>query len=174
LRICRAFLCQRLLLASGATDFRESRPAMTNETASNQRRLPDPEICRTRCLGPTLYISECLVQDPYSCEFAVRFGSANFCRHPDRRSFENTGGATLHPTVVRKPEPLSGSDSTTTDGHRAAPRGSTNSENRLGSSPTTKPTVGSAPCDSGQVATSQALRLRSTPASGSSGGCRRA
>ncbi len=64
---------------------------MTDDPVNNQRRLPDPEICRTRYLGDILKFSECLVKEPDSCEFAVRFGSTDFCRHPNRRSFEKSG-----------------------------------------------------------------------------------
>ncbi len=66
---------------------------MTVSTVGDQRRLPDPEICRTRFLGDTLDYSDCLVKNPDSCGFAVRFslGTFFFCRHPDRRSFEKAG-----------------------------------------------------------------------------------
>jgi hypothetical protein len=65
---------------------------MTDETASNQRSLPDPEICRTKHLGQqNLELSQCLVENPDACKYATRFGPGVFCRHPDRRSFEKTG-----------------------------------------------------------------------------------
>ncbi len=64
--------------------------SVADDTVTNQRRLPDPEICRTRHLGQTLDYSSCLVENSDSCEHAVRFGSSVFCRHPDRRSFEKT------------------------------------------------------------------------------------
>jgi hypothetical protein len=60
------------------------------ETVSNQRRLPDPKICRTRYLGQSLDLSKCLMENPDLCEYAVRFDSGVCCRHPDRRSFEKT------------------------------------------------------------------------------------
>ena len=63
---------------------------MTNDTVRNQRRVPDPEKCRTRYLWPPLDFSECLVKNPDGCEYAVHFGSGVICRHPDRRSFEKT------------------------------------------------------------------------------------
>ena len=64
---------------------------MTDDTVSKQRHLPDPEICRTRYLGETLDFSDCLVENPEACEYALRFGSGILCRHPDRRSFEKAG-----------------------------------------------------------------------------------
>jgi hypothetical protein len=70
--------------------------SMTGDTVSNQRRLPDPEICRTRYLGQPLDFSKCLVKDPNGCEYAVRYGSGIYCHHADRRSFEKTPGLTRH------------------------------------------------------------------------------
>jgi hypothetical protein len=64
---------------------------MADNTVSNQRRLPDPEQCRTRHLGQTLDFSECLVENPDGCEYALRFGRSVFCRHPDRRRYEKIG-----------------------------------------------------------------------------------
>lgn len=63
---------------------------MTEDMVSNHWRLPDPEKCLTRHLGYTLDFSDCLVKNPYGCEYAVHFGSGVFCRHQDRRSFEST------------------------------------------------------------------------------------
>ena len=60
----------------------------TDNTASSQRPLPDPEKCRTRYLGKLLGLTECLVENPDSCEFAVRFSSGVSCFHPERRSFD--------------------------------------------------------------------------------------
>ena len=67
--------------------------SMNNNTVSNLRRLPDPEICRIRSLAQFPDLSKCLVEDPDGCEFAVRFGSGDavLCGHPDRRSFERKG-----------------------------------------------------------------------------------
>jgi hypothetical protein len=64
---------------------------MTNDAVSNQRRLPDPEICRTRYRGKVLDISNCLMEDPSGCKYAATFGSSIICLHPDRRSFEKAG-----------------------------------------------------------------------------------
>jgi len=61
---------------------------MTDDSVSNQRRLPDPERCLTKHLEHSLEYSVCLVNNPHGCEFARRFGSSVFCQHPDRRSFE--------------------------------------------------------------------------------------
>jgi hypothetical protein len=63
---------------------------MTDDTVSNQRRLPDPKKCRTMYLGQALDLSECLVENPDGCEFAVSFGFGVYCYHSDRRSFEKT------------------------------------------------------------------------------------
>jgi hypothetical protein len=57
---------------------------------SNQRQLPDPEICRTVYFGQSLGFTDCLVEDPDLCKFAVRFGPGISCYHPDRRSFDKT------------------------------------------------------------------------------------
>ena len=62
---------------------------LSNNTVTNQSRLPDTEICRTRYVVQS-DLSQCLVENPDACEFAIRFGSDVICRHPDRRSFEKT------------------------------------------------------------------------------------
>ena len=62
--------------------------SVANDTVSNQRRLPDPEICRTRHLGPSLDLSKCLVENSNGCVYAVRYGSGVYCHHHDRRGFE--------------------------------------------------------------------------------------
>lgn len=59
-------------------------------TVNNQRRLPAPEKCRTRYMGPSLDLSRCLVENPGGCEFAVRYGSDVYCHHRDRRRVENS------------------------------------------------------------------------------------
>ena len=64
---------------------------MTDETFSNQRRLPDPKICRTRYLGQSLDSSDCLTENPETCQHALRFGSGTLCRHPDHRTFAKAG-----------------------------------------------------------------------------------
>jgi hypothetical protein len=61
---------------------------MTDNTVGNQRPLADPEKCRTRYLGQSLDFSDCLVETPDGCKYALRFGSGVLCRHPNRRSFE--------------------------------------------------------------------------------------
>ena len=61
---------------------------MTDDIVNDQRRLADPKICRTRYLGQSLNLSDCLVENPSSCEYAARFDNSVFCRHPDRRGFE--------------------------------------------------------------------------------------
>jgi hypothetical protein len=62
-----------------------------DNTVRTQRRLPDPEICRTSYLWEGLDFSACLVENPKACEHAVGLGSGILCRHPDRRSFEKAG-----------------------------------------------------------------------------------
>ena len=64
---------------------------MTNDTPSNQRPLPDPEICRAMYLGQTLEFSSCLMDNATGCEYAMRFASCVFCYHPERRRFEKAG-----------------------------------------------------------------------------------
>jgi len=61
---------------------------MTDETVSNQKHLPDPEICRTRYLVKSIGFTECLAKNPAGCEFAGRFASFVSCLHPHRRKFE--------------------------------------------------------------------------------------
>jgi hypothetical protein len=64
---------------------------MTDDTFSNQGRLPDPKKCQTRYLGQALDSSDCVVQNPAGCQYAFRIGSGTLCRHPDHRSFEKGG-----------------------------------------------------------------------------------
>ena len=64
---------------------------MTDETVNNQRRLPDPEICRTRYERQSFGSTDCLVESPGGCEYAVRSVSGFHCYHPDRHSFAKTG-----------------------------------------------------------------------------------
>jgi len=63
---------------------------MTDDTVSNQRSHPDQEKCRTRYLGETLDLTDCLVENTTGCEFVLRLGFDVYCCHPDRRSFEKT------------------------------------------------------------------------------------
>jgi hypothetical protein len=49
--------------------------------------LPDPEVCRTRNRGLKDF-SDCLVTNPYSCEYVTSYGGGFLCRHPDRKAFE--------------------------------------------------------------------------------------
>lgn len=64
---------------------------MIDNTDSDQWRLPGPERCLTKHLRHTRDFSKCLVKNPTSCEYSVRFGSGVFCSHPDRRNFEKAG-----------------------------------------------------------------------------------
>ncbi len=61
---------------------------MNNDTISKQTCLPDPEICRTTSVEQFSESSNCLVEKPDSCGFAVCLGSGVYCYHPDRFSFE--------------------------------------------------------------------------------------
>jgi hypothetical protein len=61
---------------------------MTDDSVSDQWRLPDLERCLTKHLEHSLEFSVCLVKTPDSCEYARHIGSSIFCQHPDRRSFE--------------------------------------------------------------------------------------
>jgi hypothetical protein len=63
---------------------------MADNTVRDQKGFADLEKCRTRYLGQSLDFSDCLVENPDRCEYALRFGSGVLCRHPDRRSFEKT------------------------------------------------------------------------------------
>ena len=64
---------------------------MTDKAISRQKRLPDPEICRTIYLGKSLGFTECLVKNSDRCKLAVRFATCVCCYHPHRRSFEKKG-----------------------------------------------------------------------------------
>src|SRR5258706_15464426 len=61
-----------------------------DDTMSNQRQLPDPEICRTRYMGKSLGFTDCLVENPNGCPFAVILPSCVSCFDPDRQSFDAT------------------------------------------------------------------------------------
>jgi hypothetical protein len=61
---------------------------MIETAVSTERRLPDPALCRTRYLGQDLPFSDCLVENPDSCKYALRFPHCVSCSHPDRRKFE--------------------------------------------------------------------------------------
>jgi hypothetical protein len=64
--------------------------SLTDNTVSNQKRLPDPGECRTKHPEHSFGLSVCLVKNPHGCEYAGRFHSSIFCRHPDKRGFEKT------------------------------------------------------------------------------------
>ena len=63
---------------------------VTNDTATDQKRLPDSEICRTAYVAQS-DVSQCLVDNPDACQFAIRYGSGVICRHYARRRFERSG-----------------------------------------------------------------------------------
>jgi len=50
------------------------------------RHFPDPKVCRTECVDRNLY--HCLIGGPARCQFAIWFNPKSYCRHPDRRKFE--------------------------------------------------------------------------------------
>jgi hypothetical protein len=62
----------------------------TADTVSNQRRLPDPKVCRTKYLGQALDFSKCLVGNPEACKYAVSFSGGVICNHPYHRWFDKT------------------------------------------------------------------------------------
>ena len=64
------------------------RGRMTVDTVNNQRRLPDPEICRTAFGEGVPVFSFCMVHTPDGCRHTSRLGSFVLCLHPDRRKFE--------------------------------------------------------------------------------------
>jgi hypothetical protein len=64
---------------------------MTDKAISRQKRLPDPEICRTRYLRQPFGFTDYLVENPNGCEYLVRSAAGVHCYHPDRRSFEKAG-----------------------------------------------------------------------------------
>jgi hypothetical protein len=70
--------------------------SMTAETVRNLWRLPDQERCRTKHLEHSLNFSDCLVKNPYRCEYAVRLRSGVYCRNPDRRRFETIPAVAEH------------------------------------------------------------------------------
>ncbi len=67
----------------------------TDDKVSKQRRLPDPQICRTKYLGQALDFSKCLVANPEVCKYAVSFSGGVICDHPHRRWFEKAGPSDL-------------------------------------------------------------------------------
>jgi len=64
--------------------------SMTDDTFSNQRRLPERGRCQTMYLEQFPELSKCLVENSDPCEFAVRFRSGIYCYHPERFRFEKT------------------------------------------------------------------------------------
>jgi len=59
---------------------------MAGSLSNGSRSLPNPEVCQTRCMSEG--ISDCLVKDPWTCPYALRFGEGFFCQHPDAPRFE--------------------------------------------------------------------------------------
>lgn len=47
------------------------------------RHLPDPAICRAEIIKQTSLV-KCLVDSPQDCNWAVEYGGAHHCGHPDR------------------------------------------------------------------------------------------
>lgn len=47
--------------------------------------LPDNTHCRARESGFGDYV-DCLVKEPYNCTFALSFGRAFLCRHPQAKA----------------------------------------------------------------------------------------
>jgi hypothetical protein len=51
------------------------------------RALPDPEICRTNPIGEIGSFATCLVDFPVTCQYAMSYGKAYLCRHPNWQKF---------------------------------------------------------------------------------------
>ena len=71
--------------------------AISDNTVSNQRRLPDPEICRTRHERQIFGSTDCLVESPDDCEYAVRSVSGFHCYHRDRHTFGKANPPLMSP-----------------------------------------------------------------------------
>jgi hypothetical protein len=63
---------------------------LTDDKDSNQGHLPDPKLCRTWHPEQSLDLWVCMLKGPNRCDFGLRLGSTDFCRHPDRPGFEKT------------------------------------------------------------------------------------
>ena len=61
---------------------------VNSSSPSDQQRLPDPEVCRTRYLGDLFGFSDCLAGLPGHCAYSLKFNDGFLCRHPDLRKFE--------------------------------------------------------------------------------------
>jgi len=47
------------------------------------RALPDPAICQTCPIGEINSFATCLVEFPITCKYAMSYGKAYLCRHPN-------------------------------------------------------------------------------------------
>jgi len=47
------------------------------------RKLPDPAICRAKPAGFGDY-TDCLVDEPFGCPYALNFAFKYLCRNPER------------------------------------------------------------------------------------------
>jgi hypothetical protein len=61
---------------------------VNSSSPSDQQRLPDQEVCRTRYLGALFGFSDCLAGAPEKCAYSLKFHDGFLCRHPERRKFE--------------------------------------------------------------------------------------
>ena len=59
----------------------------TSKQTGNRHENPTEE-CQTRYLGRLFNLSECLVETPGQCPFALAFGDVVLCGHPVGRKFE--------------------------------------------------------------------------------------
>jgi hypothetical protein len=75
-------------LREGCGKLYAASACMTDNVLSDGMHTPAPERCRTRYLGQSLDLSDCLVENTEDCKYALRFGLGIVCRHPDRRGFE--------------------------------------------------------------------------------------
>ena len=90
LRACGTFpfWFRRLLLPSGSTELREDNAAMTDDTLSNQRPLPEPGDMSGYISGANSRVLVLPHGRRQRLRYALRFASCVFCRHPERRCFE--------------------------------------------------------------------------------------
>ena len=57
------------------------------ESARSQRVRPDPNVCRTRIIGPFSPFPACMVDNPAVCQFTLSMGEDWCCIHPNGRAF---------------------------------------------------------------------------------------
>jgi hypothetical protein len=90
--VARQWTCF-LIATSKAVTYKA--PKVNSSSPSDQQRLPDPEVCRTRYLGALFGFSDCLAELPGRCAYSLKFHDGFLCRHPERRKFELNEQPTL-------------------------------------------------------------------------------